>query len=159
MNKQLLGIYLNDHLAGAVAASEVAGRCQRSNRGTALGEDLKRLVQEIEEDRATLEGIMERLGVSRSPIKPRAAWLLGQVARLKLNGRILRYSPLSRLEELEALAAGVDAKKALWVSLKRVRDEGEDLGVDLDDLVARAQKQKRLLERRRLEAVAQAFGG
>jgi hypothetical protein len=102
---------------------------------------------------------MDRLGVSRSPIKPTAARLLGRVARLKLNGRLVRYSPLSRLEELEALAVGVEAKKAMWVALKRVRDQGEDLGVDLDDLVARAQRQKRMLERRRLEAVAQAFEG
>jgi hypothetical protein len=99
------------------------------------------------------------LGVSRSPIKTTAGRLLGQAGRLKLNGRVLRYSPLSRVEELETLAVGVEAKKAMWVALKRVRDQGEQLGVDLDDLVARAQRQKRMLERRRLEAVAQAFEG
>ena len=157
MDKKLLGIYLNDHLAGAVAATEVARRCLGNNLQTALGVDLKRIVREIEEDRAALESVMDRLGVARSPVKTTAARVLGQIGRLKLNGRLLRYSPLSRLEELEALAVGVEAKKAMWVALKRVRDQGEDLGVDLDDLVARAQRQKRMLERRRLEAVAQAF--
>ncbi|MGH2676877.1 MAG: hypothetical protein ACRDHB_00770 [Actinomycetota bacterium] len=159
MDKRLLGIYLNDHLAGAAAASEVASRSLHSNRHTALATDLQRLLNEIGEDRVSLEGVMDRLGVSRSPVKTTAGRLLAQAARLKLNGRLLRYSPLSRLEELEALAVGVEAKKAMWVALKRVRDQGEDLGVDLDDLVARAQRQKRMLERRRLEAVAQAFEG
>jgi hypothetical protein len=159
MDKRLLGIYLNDHLAGSVAASEVARRSLHSNRGTNLGGDLKRFLQEIDEDRASLESVMDRLGLPRSPIKTTAARVLGQAGRLKLNGRLLRYSPLSRVEELEALAVGVEAKKTMWVALKRVRDQGEDLGVDLDDLVARAQRQKRMLERRRLEAVAQAFEG
>jgi hypothetical protein len=159
VDKRLLGIYLNDHLAGAVGASEVARRSLRSNRHTALAMDLERFLNEIGEDRASLEGVMDRLGIPRSPIKTTAGRVLGQVGRLKLNGRILRYSPLSRLEELEALVAGVEAKKAMWVSLKRVRDQGVELGVDLDDLVARAQRQKRMLERRRLEAVAQAFEG
>jgi hypothetical protein len=159
MDKRLLGIYLNDHLAGAAAASEVAGRSLHSNRHTALATDLQRLLNEIGEDRASLEGVMDRLGVSKSPVKTTAGRVLGQAGRLKLNGRLLRYSPLSRLEELETLAVGVEAKKAMWVALKRVRDQGEDLGVDLDDLVARAQRQKRMLERRRLEAVAQAFEG
>jgi hypothetical protein len=45
----------------------------------------------------------------------------------------------------------------MWVALKRVRDQGIDLGVDLDELVARAQRQRRVLERRRLEAAAEAF--
>jgi hypothetical protein len=157
VDKQLLGIYLNDHLAGAMAAHEVARRCLHNNTQTALGVDLKRIVREIEEDRAALESVMERLGISKSPVKTVVGRVLGQAGRLKLNGRLLRYSPLSRLEELEALAAGVEAKKAMWVALKRIRDGGVDLGVDLDDLVSRAQRQKRLLERRRLEAAAQAL--
>jgi hypothetical protein len=157
MNKRLLGIYLNDHLAAAVAGLEVARRSLSSNRGTPLEADLRRVAAEIEEDRLTLEGLLKRLGVPRSPWKTSAAWAAEKVARLKLNGRFLSYSPLSRLLELEALATGVDAKRALWASLKRLRDEGVDLGVDVDDLLARAQRQKRILERRRLEAAADAF--
>lgn len=33
------------------------------------------------------------------------------------NGRMLRYSPLSRVVELEALSGGVTAKLRLWQSL------------------------------------------
>jgi hypothetical protein len=159
VNNRLLGIYLNDHLAGAVAGVELARRALRNNRGGKLAADLERILREIEEDRATLQGLMDRLGVAQNPVKTSGAWLLEKVARLKLNGSALAYSPLSRVEELETLAAGVEAKKAMWVALKRIRDQGVDLGVDLDNLVARAQRQRRVLERRRLEAVAGAFEG
>jgi hypothetical protein len=157
VNTWLLGIYLNDHLAGAVGGAELARRALRNNRDGKLAADLERLVGEIEEDQATLENLMDRLGVARNPVKTSAAWLLEKVGRLKINGSAMAYSPLSRVEELEALVAGVEVKRAMWVALKRVRDQGVDLGVDLDGLVTRAQRQKRLLERRRLEAVAVAF--
>jgi hypothetical protein len=157
MNKRLLGIYLNDHLAGAVGGVELARRAERANRGRKLGADLAKVRSEIEEDKATLESLMDRLGVPQNPVKTTGAWALEKVGRLKLNGNAFGYSPLSRVEELETLAAGVEAKKAMWVALKRVRDQGIDLGVDLDELVARAQRQRRVLERRRLEAAAEAF--
>lgn len=159
VNKQLLGIYLNDHLAGAVAGSELARRTLRRNRDVPLAADLQRLADEIDEDRWVLEGLMERLGIGRSAVKTRAAWALEKVARLKLNGQVVGYSPLSRVWELEALASAVDGKRALWASLKRLRDQGLDVGLDLDDLLSRAQRQKRVLERRRLEAAAVAFAG
>lgn len=159
MNKQLLGIYLNDHLAGAVAGTELARRALNNNRETPLATDLERLVREIEEDRLALEGLLERLKIPRSQVKTTAAWLAEKAGRLKFNGRPFGYSPLSRLIELEALTLGVTGKQALWTALKRVRDDGLDLGVDLDVLLRRAQRQKRLLERRRLEAAAQAFAG
>jgi hypothetical protein len=157
VNRRLLGIYLNDHLAGAVGGVELARRVLRNNRRGKLAADLERLVGEIEEDRTTLGSLMDRLGIARNPVKASGAWLLEKVGRLKLNGSALGYSPLSRVEELEFLATGVEAKRLMWIVLKRVRDQGVDLGVDLDALVTRAQRQKRLLDRRRLEAAAAAF--
>jgi hypothetical protein len=159
VNQRLLGIYLNDHLAGAVGGVELARRALHNNRGTELEPDLERLLAEIEEDRAVLESLMDRLGVARNPVKTTGAWLLEKVGRLKLNGSTLGYSPLSRVEELETLAAGVEAKRSMWIALKRVRDQGADLGVDVEDLITRAQRQRRVLERRRLEAVAGTFEG
>jgi len=160
VNRQLLGIYLNDHLAGATGGIELARRSLRNNRDGPLAKDLQRILREVEEDRATLEGIIDRLGLRKSQLKPGAAWVAEKMFRLKLNGRLLSYSPLSRVLELETLGAGVEAKRALWASLKRlVEQEGTDLGVDLDELIARAQRQRRLLERRRLEAAAEALAG
>jgi hypothetical protein len=157
MDRKLLGIYLNDHLAGAMGGVELARRCLRNNRGTPLEADLERLAREIEEDRVVLEGLLERLGIPRSPVKAPVAWALEKVGRLKLNGRLLDYSPLSRVVELELLSSGVETKRSLWTGLKRLADEGIDLGVDLEDLIGRARRQRRMLERRRLEAAAAAF--
>jgi hypothetical protein len=157
MDRKLLGIYLNDHLAGAMGGIELARRCLSNNRGTPLEADLEKLVREIEEDRAVLEGLMERLRIPRSPVKAPVAWALEKVGRLKLNGRLLEYSPLSRVVELELLSSGVETKRSMWTALKRLADEGIDLGLDLEDLIGRARRQRRMLERRRLEAAAAAF--
>jgi hypothetical protein len=51
VERRLLAIYLNDHLAGATAGLELARRARGSNRDTELGEFLERLTGEIEEDR------------------------------------------------------------------------------------------------------------
>jgi hypothetical protein len=44
---------------------------------------------------------MERLGLKRSRVKPRLAIATERLTRLKLNGRLLAYSPLSRFVELD----------------------------------------------------------
>jgi hypothetical protein len=155
VDRRLLGIYLNDHLAGATGGLELARRALRNNRGTAYEADLAKLAGEIEEDRAALERVMERLRIPRSAVKPQVAWALEKIGRLKPNGRLLEYSPLSRVIELELLAGGVETKRAMWVSLRAL--EG-DLGVDLEDLIARARRQRRAIERRRVQAAAEAFG-
>jgi len=103
----LLRIYLNDHLAGSALGLALARRTLRNNREGELGEFLRRLVREIEEDRATLLEVMRALGVPRNPVKEPAARMLEIVGRLKLNGRLRGYSPLSRALELEGLRLGV----------------------------------------------------
>ena len=44
------------------------------------------------------------------------------LARLKLNGRLRGYSPVSRLEEFEMLTAGIVTKASLWRTLRIVLD-------------------------------------
>jgi hypothetical protein len=142
-----LAIYLNDHLAGAVAAVELARRV-----------DLGPLADEIEEDRRALLDIMARLDVGQDRLKVAASWVAEKVGRLKLNGELLRSSPLSRLEELEVLGLGVEGKLALWRTLRQ--ELADDLqGVDLDSLITRARSQRRRIERLRLEAARSALSG
>ena len=110
---------------------------ERQTRAVAIGPALG----EIEADRKTLEEVMERLGVSRSPVKPAGAWLLEKVARLKPNGHLRSYSPLSRVLELEGLAMGIGGKLDLWRTLGAL-DLDERAGVEFDDLAARAKEQR-----------------
>jgi hypothetical protein len=153
----LLSIYLNDHLAGSVVGVELARRTRASNEGTELGRVLAEICAEIEADQSTLREAMDRLGVAPSRIKPHAAWAAEKLGRLKPNGRLHGYSPLSRVVELEGLCAGVAGKRQLWTALRKTR-ESELAGFDFDDLVARADAQYERLEACRLEAVATAFG-
>ena len=118
MDNRFLRIYMNDQLALGVLWREVARRAQRENRGTELGDALARVADAITEDVATFERIMKRLGISRSAVKPAVALALERAGRLKPNGRLGGYSPLSRFEELDFLAMGIDGKKLLWANLR-----------------------------------------
>jgi hypothetical protein len=156
MSDRYLGIYLNDHLAGATTGLELARRVRGSNEGTDLGRFLDDLVTEIEEDRETLEAVMDRLGVATNPVKRLGGWVAEKAGRLKLNGQLLGYSPLSRLLELEMLHIGVTGKLELWKALDAT--VGTELAeFDLGRLVERAESQRRRLERQRLDAARNAF--
>jgi len=156
MNEKLRAIYLNDHLAGATAGTELARRAAGSNEGTELGSFLGGLAGEIDEDRKALEEVMDRLGVRADPLKRTFAWGAEKLGRLKPNGQLLGYSPLSRLVELEGLHIGVAGKLSLWQVL-RATSSAELDGVDLDRLVARAERQLAALEPFRLGAAREAF--
>jgi hypothetical protein len=153
----LLAIYLNDHLAGATLGVELARRLRASNRGDPdFGPALAEICAEIEADRETLKAVMDRLGAGRSKLRPLAALLGERVGRLKLNGRFRGYSPLSRVEELEALQLGVAGKRRLWRVLGHTHDK--DLAdFDLDALAARAIAQLGRLEILHLKAAALAL--
>lgn len=156
----LLGIYLNDHLAGAVGGGELARRLAGAEREWAGGEVLQRLASEVAEDRAALLDMMTALDVPVRHYKTWAAWAVEKVSRLKLNGRLVVRSPLSRVVELEAMRLGVEGKSAGWRTL-RVR-AGTDSRLDstrLDELIGRARRQIDQLERLRVRAAAEAFGG
>jgi hypothetical protein len=159
VDTRFIAIYLNDHLAGSTAGLELARRTLGANRGTAFEAPLERLATEIAEDREALLDAMRRLDVARDPLKVWAGWLAEKAGRLKLNGRIAGYSPLSRVLELELLALGVEGKRALWRALLRLAEGDVRLeGVDLDALVRRAERQRRLIERERRRAAEIAFG-
>jgi len=155
---RLLGIYLNDHLAGATAGVELARRTRSSNRDDPeLGAALREICAEIEADRETLRQTMERLGVRRDPLKPAAAWAAEKLGRLKLNGRMRGYSPLSRVVELEGLAIGIAGKARMWRSLEATVGEGA-IGPDFAALAERADRQRARVEELHRVAVLRAFG-
>lgn len=158
VNRKLLGIYLNDHRAGAVVGYELAKRALASNRDNKYGEALAEIVSQIAADRRALEEVMASLGIAQNRPKQAFAWTLEKLGRLKLNGQLRGYSPLSRLAELEGLALGVEGKLALWRSLERAAESEPRLAAaDLQTLIARAQGQREQLERLRVEAADEAL--
>jgi hypothetical protein len=160
LDKGLLGIYLNDHLAGSTVGRELSRRALHSNQGSSYGESLERLAREISEDREALTELMRRLGVRRDPLKELTGYAAEKVGRLKPNGRLFSYSPLSRVVELEALYIGVTGKRSMWRTLRRLAaDEPRLAEADYDALIARAEGQLRTLERLRTRAAREALLG
>jgi hypothetical protein len=158
MDNRLLGIYLPDQLAAGVLWREIARRARRNNDGGELGDALERVAQAIAEDVATFEQIMRRLGVRRNGLKTALAMAAERGGRLKLNGRLTSYSPLSRFTELDLLVYGIEGKKVLWQNLRDCARLGERLpDVDFDELIARAQRQRDEVEPFRLAAGRAAF--
>jgi hypothetical protein len=160
MNRKLLGIYLNDHLAGSTAGLELAKRASGSNGEGELGEFLATLAREIDEDRESLRAVMKRLEYGEDIPKKLAAWTAEKLGRLKPNGQLTGYSPLSRVVELEGLALGITGKLGLWKALQELVDEEPRLDrAELARLCERAERQRDGVETHRVRAAADAFGG
>ena len=156
MDTKLLGIYMNDHLAGSTVGLELAKRAASSNEGSELGDLLAALAEEIAEERDTLKSMLDHLGIPQNRVKMPIAWAAEKVGRLKPNGQLTGYSPLSRLVEIEGLLLGVTGKLSLWRSLAATRD---DLGTfGLEGLMEQAEAQREGLERHRIAAAREAFG-
>ena len=157
----LLGVYLNDHLAGATVGLQLARRAAESAEpGSESATVRKGLVREIAADRSALIKIMTTLGIKIRGYKMFAAWAGEKAGRLKFNGHLLTRSPLSDLEETEMLRLGVEGKAAGWRTLRAVaeRDSRLDTG-QLDELLARAARQSDELESLRVRIAAQVLAG
>ncbi len=153
---KLLSIYLNDHLAGSTAGVQLARRLLASNRDDpSFGEPLADVCAEVETDREALKETMERLGVSRGSVKPAAAWIGERLGRLKPNGQLAGYSPLSRVVELELLLIGISGKKRMWSVVEQARGSG--LAIDFGRLIDRAERQRTRVAELHSAAAAIAF--
>lgn len=158
MNDRRLRIYLDDHLALLTGEAELAARCGRSNRGSPLGDFLRRLQEELRGQRAALNDALRRLGGQPNAVKSGAAWLAEKLGRLKLNDSLLAYSPLSRLLELEGLTAAAQTRIALWDSLDAAaKAEPRWSGIDFAAPREQAERHLEELVRRRRYAAVEAF--
>jgi hypothetical protein len=154
-----LAIYMNDQLALGVLWREIARRSARANHGTDAGAAIGRVADAIAEDVETFEQVMQRVGVPKTPAKPMLAMAGERIGRLKLNGHLRGYSPLSRFEELDFLVMGIDGKVVLWENLRDHAGLGARLpDTDFDALIDRARQQRALLEPFHAEAGREALG-
>ncbi|MGH2979476.1 MAG: hypothetical protein ACRDLQ_07540 [Solirubrobacterales bacterium] len=156
--KTRLATYLNDHLAGSATGRELARRALKSNRRNEYGVALEDAVRQIEKDTESLRELMRRLDVEPDRVKEAMGWAGEKIGRLKLNGQLLGYSPLSRLVELEGLLLGISGKLAMWQALGRVLAGDPRIeGIDLEHLAERAREQRRTIERLRRRAAVEAL--
>jgi hypothetical protein len=158
MDRKRLRIYMQDHLAGATGGVELARRARGANEDTPYGEPLARLADDIEADRRSLESLMDDLGFGADRAKNLAFWVGEKAGRLKLNGQLTGYSPLSRMIELEGLITGVNGKRSLWLTLRDVAGSVPELDADrIGRLVERAEQQLETLHELRARAGREAF--
>ena len=155
---KLLGVYLNDHLTGAMGGAELARRLANAERNWSGGGELALVADEIETDRATLREIMARLNVPEQFYRTWLGWAGEKAGRLKTNRRLFTRSPLSRVLELELLRLGIEGKAAGWRTLLNVAETEPRLSSDqLERLIGRAQSQIDTVEELRIRAAREVF--
>jgi hypothetical protein len=156
MSREHLSTYLNDHLAGSVAALEILDGLTSDAPDLALFAD--QLKKDIESDQQHLIALMDRLGIEQGRLRKASGWLAEQFAEAKLELDDEDKGELRRLERLEALVLGISGKLVLWRALEAASIEDERLrGPNYEDLVVRAREQRVRVENLRIQAARSAL--
>ncbi len=159
MSASHLGIYLNDHLAGSVAAIELLTALEKAHQGTELAGTLGELRADITSDQRELKALMEAINVSAGGARQAVAWVAEKCTRMKLALDDAGDGSLRLLECIEAVALGIEGKRALCAALRVAATEHPKLGTfDADRIERRTIEQRATAERVRLQAVKSAFG-
>ncbi len=116
------------------------------------------IADEIEQDRQTLEALMERLGTTANPVKQGLTWMAEKIGALKFSGATTGDQAQGTMLALETLSLGVEGKRCLWESLTVIPDPDPAIAeLDLPDLMARAATQRATIDRERLALVPAAL--
>lgn len=147
MSVAYLASYLNDHLAGSVVAVDILERLERSPLAADLALQCAGLRRDIESDRNELKTLMSRLEITESWPRKAAAWSAAKMTEIKLRLEDEANGPLRLLELVEAVALGIDGKRALWRSLAAASETAAQLRLaDYNGLERRAIEQRRRAE-------------
>ncbi|MDX6696439.1 MAG: hypothetical protein QOF02_4042 [Blastocatellia bacterium] len=159
MADEHIATYLNDHLAGSVVALELLEHLEAAHKGSPLESFVAELRADIEADRKELESLMSALNISESRTRKASAWLTEKVTELKLRlDDPAADGDLRLLESIEAVALGIDGKRALWRALATAaEDEPKLRALDYERLERRAEEQRSRVETARLDAAKKAL--
>jgi len=131
---------------------------EKAHAGTAYGRFVSDLRSDIEQDRRELEALMKRLKIAVSSPRKAVAWLTEKATQLKLAVDDPSDGSLRRLEAIEAVAVGIEGKRALWRALAAASEGHPGLdGMDYARLEQRALEQRNRAETVRLEAARAAL--
>jgi hypothetical protein len=150
--------YLNDHLAGSVAAVdtiELLADRSETEEGRKFYTDL---LAKVEKDREVLDGLLKKAGQDRSGFLEAAGELTAKASRLKLRWEGLSPGSLGLLEAIEILALGIEGKRRLWLLLDRIVSAVPEWeATDFKALEADAEAQGQAVEQRRILAGKAVF--
>jgi hypothetical protein len=159
MGIEILGTYLNDHLAGSVAAIELLDHLRELSKGTERERLFTALQSEVAEDQKVLKELLREMGGKESRVRKAAAWLTEKLGKAKLRLDDPGGGELRLLEALETLELGILGKGALWRTLGVATDLVPQIRrLDLGKLERRAQEQHDRVETERLNVARAAFG-
>ncbi len=150
MTTKTIETYLQDHHAGSAAGVDAFRRVSEGHSDREVRAKVTRMAYDVAEDQRSLEAIMSAFHVKPNQLKDIPARLAEKIARFKPNERVTQRSPLSDIEELEALTAAVHAKSLGWRLLLEVNDDRLDKTL-LQKLLDRAREQEDELEALRLK--------
>src|ERR1044071_1630957 len=158
MANEQIANYLNDHLAGAVAALELLEHLEAAHASTPLERFFAELREAVTADRQALEALMSRLQIAQSRTRQATAWVAEKITELKLKVDDRTGGALRLLEGLEALSLGIEGKRGMWQALAAAAGGTTELRVaDYEGLVKRAEEQRLWVEVVRLEAAKKAL--
>ncbi len=158
MSSSHIATYLNDHLAGSVAAVEILQDLESAHDGTPEEHFYTDIRDNVEQDQQELEAIMDRLGVTVSRTRKAGAWVASKLTEFKLAIDDPAGGALRVLESLEVLTMGIDGKRSLWRALAASCEHLPALDdIDFDRLIERAEEQGGRVEHARLLAAMQVF--
>lgn len=157
--ERFVRIYVQHHWVGSKGGLDAFRRCARTHSVPQGRPVLTRLATEIAEDREALRAMMRRLGIGTVPAWQAVASFGETLGRFKPNGTLIRRSPMTDVIELDMLVTAVAAKKAGWLTLRRLAETDPRLdAAELDRLVERADAQRTELETLRPAAVDRLAG-
>jgi len=153
-----LSSYLNDHLAGSVAALELLDRLIDTYKGKPLERFFIDLRNEIDADQETLRELIASLGEEESTVRKAGAWMLEKFSRGKIQLSGDGENEMGLFLALEGLALGVHGKRLLWCGLATASETASRLrGPDYETLEQRAMEQFERVEAKRLEVAREVF--
>ena len=117
-DRRYLRIYLSERVLIMRGGKDLAARMRRATTKADLRLLLGEIIVEFERGSATLTSFLRQIGTGPPRVR---TWLVGRAVRagqLKLNGRLVERSPLSDLEELDALSVMVFGATAAFTALE-----------------------------------------
>ncbi|GAA1735488.1 hypothetical protein GCM10009809_33320 [Isoptericola hypogeus] len=157
IDRELLGLYLSDHLTGATAGLGRAERMVGDYGDLPLHAELVELAEQVRGERELYRGLLQTLGLPPRRHRQLAAGVAERLGRLKLNGRVVRRSPMSVVLETELMRSAVVGKLGGWQTLE---EHADALGLDpvrFRELAELVQRQLATLDRFHEYARRRAF--
>jgi hypothetical protein len=153
-----LATYLNDHLAGSVAALNMIDHLIETYKKKPLAQFFRDLRGEIAADQADLQWLIEKLDKKYNAIRKAGAWVAEKLSRAKIQPGESPEGDMGLYLALEGLVLGITGKCVLWRGLEAAAVRVPELrGPNYARLQVRAKEQRDRVEAKRLELAPSVF--